>query len=92
VLGRDQNTNTIDITWAEGPLNGKTQKGIYKIQKDALTLSRGADERPKGFTDAGKVGKPGRLTLERVKSEGRGTKGWLAGGRDLHAGEPGAPE
>jgi uncharacterized protein (TIGR03067 family) len=71
-LGRDQGTNTIDITWADGKIQkfkGKTQKGIYKIEKGALTLSRGADERPKGFTDAGKVGKPGLLTLERMKSE-----------------------
>jgi uncharacterized protein (TIGR03067 family) len=65
VLGRDRRARTIDITWAKG----KTQKGIYKIEKGALTLSRGADERPKGFTDAGKAGKPGLLTLERVKSE-----------------------
>lgn len=68
-LGLDQKTKTIDITWADGPLGGKTQKGIYKIEKGALTISRGADERPKGFTDAGKVGKPGLLTLERVKSD-----------------------
>jgi uncharacterized protein (TIGR03067 family) len=72
VLGRDQGTNTIDITWADGRIEkfkGKTQKGIYKLRKDTLTLSQSTDERPKGFTDAGKVGKPGLLTLKRVKSE-----------------------
>jgi uncharacterized protein (TIGR03067 family) len=69
VLDLDQKTKTIDITWADGERKGKTQKGIYKIEKDTLTLSRGTDGRPKGFTDAGKVGKPGLLTLERVKPE-----------------------
>src|SRR4051794_23721504 len=48
VLNRDQKTMTIDMTWADEPLEGKTQKGIFKIEKGALTLSRGADERPKG--------------------------------------------
>jgi uncharacterized protein (TIGR03067 family) len=70
VLDPDKKPKTIDIKGSDGQLlKEKTIVGIYKIEKDTLTLSQGIDERPKEFTDAGKVGKPGLLTLERVKSE-----------------------
>lgn len=69
VLDADKTPMTIDITWSDGPLKGKVEKGIYKIEKDSLTLSRDTDKRPDGFTDAGKVGKPSLLTFERVKSK-----------------------
>jgi uncharacterized protein (TIGR03067 family) len=69
VLGRDQRSNTIDITWTEGHRKGGIQKGIYTIGKGVLKMSQGAGERPKGFAGAGEVGKPGLLTLERVKPE-----------------------
>jgi RNA polymerase sigma-70 factor (ECF subfamily) len=72
VLDPDKKPKTIDITLTDSKVEkfkGKTQKGIYKIEKDTLILSQGTDERPKGFADAGKAGKPGLLTLERVKSE-----------------------
>jgi uncharacterized protein (TIGR03067 family) len=62
---------TIDMTITEGVANvGRIDLGIYRLDKDTLTLSRNrGDERPKDFTGAGKPGKPGLLTLERVKSE-----------------------
>jgi uncharacterized protein (TIGR03067 family) len=69
VLDPNQKPKTIDMTWSSGEQKGKTQKGIYKIERDILKLSQGTDERPKGFSDAGNVGKPGLLTFERVKSE-----------------------
>ena len=69
VVDADKAPMTIDITWADGPLKGKIEKGIYKMEKDTLTLSRGVDDRPDGLTDAGKVGKPDLLTFERVKSK-----------------------
>jgi uncharacterized protein (TIGR03067 family) len=69
VVDADKKPMTIDISWADGPQKGKIEKGIYKIEKDTLTLSRNAENRPDGFTDAGKIGQPGLLTFERVKAK-----------------------
>jgi uncharacterized protein (TIGR03067 family) len=61
---------TIDFTITEGVADvGRTDLGIYRLGENTLTLSRGVKERPKDFDGAGKVGKPGLLTLERVKSK-----------------------
>ncbi len=69
VLDADKTPMTIDITWSDGPLEGKVEKGIYKIEKDTLKLSRDTDKRPDGFTDAGKTGKPSLVTFERLESK-----------------------
>lgn len=66
VLDPEKQSKTIDMKGTDGQLlEGKTILGIYRIEKDTLTLCQD-DERPKEFSGAGKAG---LLTLERAKSE-----------------------
>jgi uncharacterized protein (TIGR03067 family) len=65
VLDPDTKPKTIEITWSDGKRKGISEKGIYRIEQDTLTLCQG-DERPKEFSGAGKAG---LLHFERVKSE-----------------------
>jgi uncharacterized protein (TIGR03067 family) len=63
VLDPDKKPKTIEITWSDEKRKGKTEKGIYRIEQDTLTLCQG-DERPKEFSGAGKGG---LLQFERVQ-------------------------
>jgi uncharacterized protein (TIGR03067 family) len=61
---------TIDLTITEGDSDvGRTDLGIYRLAENTLTLSRSLSERPKEFAGAGKRGRPGLITLERVKAK-----------------------
>jgi uncharacterized protein (TIGR03067 family) len=66
VLDPETKPKTITITGTDGDLKGKTVSGIYRIEKNSLTLCNGFDERPKEFSGAGKAL---LLTFERMKSE-----------------------
>jgi len=68
VLDPEKKPKTITITGTDGDLQGKTVLGIYRIEKNTLTLCNdvNGDERPKEFSGAGK---PLLLTFERMKSE-----------------------
>jgi uncharacterized protein (TIGR03067 family) len=58
---------TIEMTIVEGPREkGRTEFGIYRIDKDTLTLCRGGKEFPKEFSGKGETG---LLKFERVKPE-----------------------
>ena len=66
VLDPEKKPKTITITGTGGDIRGMTVLGIYRIEKNTLTLCNGFEVRPKEFSGAGK---PLLLTFERMKSE-----------------------
>jgi uncharacterized protein (TIGR03067 family) len=56
-----------DMTHADGPKKGETDKGIYSLEADHLKICFGkANDRPKEFTTTANSGR-GMYTLEREK-------------------------